>query len=167
MNRTDVADETAPIIAAAQVERLLFTEYRCWMAGYSTRDISCWEIAWNALAAAIGVEAARPLYGEFHCFVRTLLQTAARDIGWRPTACRCLCRDEAQVLALVQASQQQNMKDEMMLASDLLGHGNCAALIGASRSLAQALTGQGLLLQRTSSGEGVEPMVLPAPRQLH
>jgi hypothetical protein len=167
MSRTEFRGEAVPRLVAAQAERLLFTEYRCWMAGYSTRDISCWEIAWNALAAAIGVEAARPLYGEFHCFVRTLLQTATRDIGWRPTACRCLCRDEALVLALVQASQQQEMTDETALASDLLGHGNCAALIGASRSLAQALAGQDLLLQRASSGEGREPMDLPEPRQLH
>jgi hypothetical protein len=166
MHRTEFEDHAMPESAAGQAERLLFTEYRCWMAGYSTRDISCWEIAWNALAAALGVEAARPLYGEFHCFVRTLLETARRDVGWRPAACRCLCRDEALVLALVQASQQQNMPDETVLAGDLLGHGNCSALIAASRSLARALAAQDLLLRRNALGEGLEPMAM-ATRQLH
>jgi hypothetical protein len=55
----------------------------------------------------------------------------------------------------------------MMLASDLLGHGDCTALIGVSRSLARALASQGALLQRNSLGVGAESMAEPAPRQLH
>ncbi|UDL95824.1 hypothetical protein LGH83_06375 [Lichenihabitans sp. PAMC28606] len=158
------AFDADPQAAAANAERLLFTNYRCWMAGYSTRDISCWEIAWNALAGTLGVDAARPLYGEFHCFVRTILETARRDIGWRPTGCRCPCRDEALVLALVQASQRGQFDNETTTARDLLGHDDCRALVASSRSLGRALSALDL---RLGLDHADAPGASSPPRLLH
>lgn len=148
--------------ATAPAETLLFTQYRCWMAGYSTRDITCWEIAWTALESTMGVGAARRLFGEFHGFVRAILETTRRDIGWRPAACRCLCPDEAVVLALLRASQQQRTGAELGFASDLLGHADCAALLAASRSLGRSLADHDLILPARPADTSV-----PASRQLH
>lgn len=131
----------------APAENLLFTEYRCWMAGFETRDVSCWEIAWGALAATLPLRAARLLFGDFHCFARSIREHATREVGWRPAACRCLCRDECIVLALVEASQRDRARGERIFASSLLGHARAEPLIEASRSLARSLAEHGLVLR--------------------
>lgn len=130
----------------APAENLLFTSYRCWMAGYATGDVNCWDLAWLALERTMPVPSAKVMYGEFHHFVRTIREHARRDVGWRPAACRCLCRDECVVLALIEASQRSHEPGETVYASWLLGRSDSAPLVEASRSLAAALSARGLVL---------------------
>lgn len=130
----------------ASAERLLFMQYRFWMAGYTMHDINCWEIAWISIAKAAGAEAAALLYGPFHGFVRTLLEQARRDLGWRPAACCRLCLDEQCVLDLVTASQHGRVAEEERSAEILLGHSSAGDLLEASRTLGRALAAQGFSL---------------------
>lgn len=156
MGRHAVPQETiAAIHADAPAENLFFAQYRYWMAGYSTRDIFCWDCAWDALLRFVGREAATALYSEFHLFTRTLHEESCRKIEWRPDICRCLCRDEFLALRLVAASQQNDLQQELSVASDLLGADigvdrlgarKINALVRASRLLAQALKGRRFVL---------------------
>lgn len=154
----------------APAENLLFTAYRCWMAGYATGDVTCWDLAWLALERALPIELAKPLFGEFHHFVRTVREHARRDVGWRPAACRCLCRDECVVLALIEASQRQHEPSETVYAEFLLGDVDCEALIDASRSLGTALAGCGLLLcpvQQAPADPPAKAAICPRGFSLH
>ena len=43
-------------------EHLVGIGFRCWLAGYETGEIACWEQAWTAYAAALGpIDAKRAL----------------------------------------------------------------------------------------------------------
>ena len=152
--------------ALATADGLLVTQFRCWMAGYSTRDISCWEIAWLNLVDVAGPEGAGALYGQFQGFVRTLIEEARRDIGWRPVACCRLCADERAVLGLLGASQQGRAADEGCLAVTVLGHRDATVLLRASRSLGNGLAACGLALADSEPPEAPAAAIL-ARRHLH
>jgi len=145
----------AAIHADAPAENLFFAQYRYWMAGYSTRDIFCWDCAWDTLLRFVSRDSAPALYSEFHLFTRTLNEQARRKVEWRPDICRCLCRDEFLALRLVSASQQNDLDEELAAASDLLGAdiSSCRSgvdsvrtLLMASRLLAQALKNRRFVL---------------------
>ncbi|MBC8013601.1 MAG: hypothetical protein H7X74_05925, partial [Methyloceanibacter sp.] len=40
-------------------EWLVGVGFRCWLAGYDTGDIACWENGWNEYARALGTERAK------------------------------------------------------------------------------------------------------------
>lgn len=136
----------------APAENLLFSVYRCWMAGYATGDAACWDIAWEALAREMPEENAKPLFGEFHHFTRTLRATAAGDIGWRPAACRALCRDECLILAMVDAAQRDDRVQLLTAASHLLRSDGLHKALEATTTLAKALVRVGLFIAPVSAG---------------
>jgi hypothetical protein len=61
-------------------EWLVGMGFRCWLAGYDTGDISCWENGWNAYARALGTERAKRAVTELACWVRAVRATASRKI---------------------------------------------------------------------------------------
>jgi hypothetical protein len=141
------APDIAAVHADAPAEHLFFAQYRHWMAGYATRDIFCWDRAWNALLRFLPPESAKAVYSEFHLFTRVLNQGSQRAIGWRPDVCRCLCEDEFCVLNLVTASQQSDFEKEFLAAAELVGLNQVPALLRVSRSLAQTLQAANFLLE--------------------
>jgi hypothetical protein len=136
----------------APAENLLFTVYRCWMAGYATGDIACWDIAWEALTREMPHENAKPLFGEFHHFARTLRATAPDEINWRPAACRALCRDECFILAMVDAAQRDDRVQLLKASSHLLGVEELRPALDATVALARALARAGLFISPVSAG---------------
>jgi len=131
--------QIAAVHADAPAENLFFAQFRYWMAGYASRDIFCWDFAWDALLRFVSEDSAKVLYSEFHLLARTLNAEAKRTIEWRPDVCRCLLRDEYLALCLVAASQRNDFEREFSAAAELLGTDQVHVLIMASRSLAQAL----------------------------
>ncbi|QBR71796.1 hypothetical protein CU048_11515 [Beijerinckiaceae bacterium] len=125
--------------ADAPAERLFFAQYRLWMAGYCARDELYWDCAFDVLLRFVARESARVLHAQFHLFTRTLNEQARKEIVWRSSVCRCLCRDEYLVLRLVAASQRQDEETEYRAAMDLLGSEDIRPVLMASRSLAKAL----------------------------
>ena len=136
----------------APAENLLFTVYRCWMAGYDTGDVACWDFAWEALAREMPAENAKPLFGEFHHFARALRQTAPDGINWRPAACRALCRDECFILAMVDAAQRDDKVQLLKAAAHLLGPDDMRIALDATVALARALARAGLFIAPVSPG---------------
>lgn len=106
-------------------EWLVGMGFRCWLAGYDTSDISCWENGWNAYARALGTERAKRAVTELACWVRAVRATAARKIEYSPVSCPGFCADECMAISLIAASQ----------------HHRCPAM----RACALALTGSDLV----------------------
>jgi hypothetical protein len=106
-------------------EWLVGMGFRCWLAGYDTGDISCWENGWNAYARALGTERAKRAVTELACWVRAVRATASRKIEYYPVGCPGFCADECMAISLIAASQ----------------HHRCPAM----RACALALTGSDLV----------------------
>ena len=99
----DTATGAAAVLSAP--ERLVGVGFRCWLAGYQTSDIGCWEVAWHEYARAVGPRAAKPLMTELACWVRAVQDSAERRIEVYPAQCRRFCRDECLAISMVAACQ--------------------------------------------------------------
>jgi hypothetical protein len=155
--------QISAVHADAPAERIFFAQYRLWMAGYSARDPDYWECAFAILLRFAAPELAKILHGKFRLFTQTLNERTRREIMWRFSACRCLCRDEFLVLRLVAASQRKDENAETLAAPALLGGGDVEDLLHASRSLATALQANGFTLAPIER----LPIVASAPHAPH
>lgn len=103
------SSRASAIPAAAMLpapERLVGMGFRCWLQGFQTSDIGCWEVAWDQVSRAVGPRAAKPLMTELACWVRAVQDTAERRIEVYPAQCRRFCRDECLAISMVAACQQ-------------------------------------------------------------
>ena len=112
----------APLSGA---EWLVGVGFRCWLAGYDSGDIACWETGWNAYSRALGAERAKRAVTELACWVRAVRAAASRKIEYCPVDCKGFCPDECMAISLIAASQ----------------HHRCPAM----RACALALTGSDLV----------------------
>lgn len=102
-------------------ERLVGVGFRCWLAGYQTSDIGCWEVAWHEFSRTVGPRAAKPLMTELACWVRAVQDSAERRIEVYPAPCRRFCRDECLAISMVAASQHSACPAFRACAVALLG----------------------------------------------
>lgn len=115
----DSAMSAAALLSAP--ERLVGVGFRCWLAGYQTSDIGCWEIAWQEFSRAVGPRAAKPLMTELACWVRAVQDSAERRIEIYPAQCRQFCRDECLAISMVAACQHSACPAFRACAVALLG----------------------------------------------
>jgi hypothetical protein len=106
-------------------EWLVGVGFRCWLAGYDTGDISCWENGWNEYSRVLGPSRAKRAVTELACWVRAVRSSASRSIEYSPFGCPSFCADECMAISLIAASQ----------------HHRCPAM----RACALALTGSDLV----------------------
>lgn len=88
-------------------EWLVGVGFRCWLAGYDTGDIACWETGWNAYAGTLGTERAKRAVTELACWVRAVRASSSRKIEYYPFGCTGFCADECMAISLIAASQHQ------------------------------------------------------------
>jgi hypothetical protein len=115
----DSAIPAAAVLSAP--ERLVGIGFRCWMAGFQTSDIGCWEQAWDEFSRAVGPEDAKPLMTELACWVRAVQDTAERRIELNAAQCRQFCRDECLAISMVAACQHSACPAFRACAVALLG----------------------------------------------
>lgn len=147
----------------APTEVLVFEALRCWMAGYETRDVACWDLAWDALCREMPVDTAKPLFGELQHFARTLRDIAKEPLGWRPHACRGLCRDECLVLALLDAAQRFDEEQLDLAARHLVSPADAARVRDVALAFSQALVRAGLFIAPVSP-PALEAVLAGRPR---
>ncbi len=116
------------------------------MAGFCEDQAACWDIGWKTLVRETELDHARGLFGEFHHFVRTLIDAAARPLRWRPATCCGVADDEALMLAMLEAAQCGDDVRLLECAAVLLTVDGLAAPLEATRSLARALAARGLFI---------------------
>jgi hypothetical protein len=92
---------------ALGAERLVGVGFRCWMTGYQTGEIACWEEAWNVYAATLGAHSARVAMTDLGCWVRKIHAVAGRGIVTFPPGCKGFCRDECVAISMIAASQHK------------------------------------------------------------
>jgi hypothetical protein len=131
------AMSAAAILSAP--ERLVGVGFRCWLAGFQTSDIGCWEVAWEEMSRAVGARAAKPLMNELACWVRAVQDAAERKIEIYPAQCRQFCRDECLAISMVAACQHSACPAFRACAVALLGSNEIDEAIDCADGFARRL----------------------------
>jgi len=132
-------------------ERLVVSGYRCWLTGYATGDIACWEVAWNLYARTLGPEHAGPAVTALATWVRTLRRHTARPLDRLPFGCSRLCPDETTGLRLIAACQHRSRCLARAAAFELTSQQSSCLIddvVGVADGFADALTKCGQQVQR-------------------
>ena len=90
-------------------ERLVLEGFRRWIAGYASGDLGHWEEVWNLYAQSLGTSDARCLVDRLARFVRAVRDWSICPIACFPGGCRHICRQECFALAIVAATQNQDL----------------------------------------------------------
>ena len=120
-------------------EWLVGVGFRCWLAGYDTGDIACWETGWNAYARVLGTERAKRAVTELACWVRAVRASASRKIEYYPFGCAGFCADECMAISLIAASQHHRCPAMRACALALTGSSLVEPVIDAANAFADAL----------------------------
>jgi hypothetical protein len=131
------AMSAAAILSAP--ERLVGVGFRCWLAGFRTSDIGCWEVAWEEMSRTVGARAAKPLMNELACWVRAVQDAAERKIEIYPAQCRQFCRDECLAISMVAACQHSACPAFRACAVALLGSNEIDEAIDCADGFARRL----------------------------
>lgn len=126
-------------IMVNQPEHLVDIGFRCWLAGYDTGDINCWEAGWNQISRALGPARAKPVVTELACWVRTIHAQACRKIQYYPVNCAGFCRDECMAISMIAASQHNACPALRACAFALIGESHIDPVIEASEEFAGVL----------------------------
>jgi hypothetical protein len=120
-------------------EWLVGVGFRCWLAGYDTGDIACWENGWNEYSRALGTERAKRAVTELACWVRAVRASASRKIEYYPFGCAGFCPDECMAISLIAASQHHRCPAMRACALALTGSDLVEPVIDAANAFADAL----------------------------
>jgi hypothetical protein len=120
-------------------EWLVGVGFRCWLAGYDTGDITCWENGWNEYSRALGTERAKRAVTELACWVRAVRAHASRKIEYSPVGCPGFCADECMAISLIAASQHHRCPAMRACALALTGSDLVEPVIDAANAFADAL----------------------------
>ena len=111
----------SPLSRRSGAEWLVGVGFRCWLTGFQTSDIGCWEMAWDAFSRAVGPREAKPLMSDLASWVHAVQDTAQREIEVFPAQCRRFCRDECLAISMVAACQHSACPAIRACAVALLG----------------------------------------------
>ncbi len=120
-------------------EWLVGVGFRCWLAGYDTGDIACWENGWNEYNRILGPSHAKRAVTELACWVRSVRSTASRRIECAPFGRKGFCADECMAISLIAASQHHRCPAMQACALALTGSDVVEPAIDAANAYADAL----------------------------
>lgn len=120
-------------------EHLVGIGFRCWLAGYETGEIACWEQAWTAYADALGPVDAKRALGDLSCWVRAVKGHAQRRIETFPPGCKGFCRDECVAISMIASCQHNACPALRACAFALLGCPMIDEVIEGAESFAATL----------------------------
>lgn len=133
-------------------ERLVGIGLRCWLAGFDTRDIECWEAGWRIYADKLGDRAAKGVVVELACWARALDAGSRRRIDYypfyHPFDCVEFSHDECLAICMVAAGQVGEKPVLAECAHVLTGAADNGAVETAAHDFAGALDGAGIHLDR-------------------
>lgn len=120
-------------------EWLVGVGFRCWLAGYDTGDITCWENGWNTYNRVLGPARAKRAVTELACWVRAVRAAASREIQYNALDARRFCADECMAMSLIAASQHHRCPAMQACALALTGSETVDPVIDAANAFADAL----------------------------
>lgn len=133
-----------------QTTRLVGLGFRCWLAGYETEDVNCWETGWNVYARELGPVHAKAAVGELSCWVRSIYNAKCRQIETYPFVCAGFCRDECMAISMIAASQHSACPAMRACAFTLLGTSDIDAVVDAAANFGDLLRSTGHLLSNNA-----------------
>lgn len=139
-----------PLDPTKKPERLVGLGFRCWIAGYETHDINCWETGWNAFASELGPAHAKVAITELSCWVRMVHLKACRRISYFPFGCKGFCRDESVAISMIAAGQHSACPAMRACAFALLNSSDVDGVVDTATNFALALREAGHLLSGQS-----------------
>jgi len=131
--------QQAFIPAQSGAEWLVGVGFRCWLAGYDTGDIACWENGWNEYNRLLGPSRAKRAVTELACWVRAVRSSASRKIEYYPFGCPGFCPDECMAISLIAASQHHRCPAMRVCALALTGSDLVEPVIDAANAFADVL----------------------------
>lgn len=119
----DAGTQTGNVIPmnARIPERLVGVGFRCWLQGFTTGDITCWEEAWNTFSHTLGNDRAKALLLDLSQFVRAVSANSERLIHVQRPGCSGFCRDECLAISIIAACQHDAREALTSSASALIG----------------------------------------------
>lgn len=143
-------------------EWLVGVGFRCWLAGYDTGDITCWENGWNEYNRILGPSHAKRAVTELACWVRAVRSSASRRIEYAPFDRGSFCADECKAISLIAASQHHRCPAMQACALALTGSDVVEPVIDAANAFADALQEADQCL----SQEAVAALVASEPKAI-
>ncbi len=153
----------AYVPARSGAEWLVGVGFRCWLAGYDTGDIACWENGWSEYNRVLGPSRAKRAVTELACWVRAVRSSASRKIEYYPFGCAGFCADECMAISLIAASQHHRCPAMRACTLALTGSDLVEPVIDAANAFADSLQEADQLLSqdavaalmaRSASGDG-------------
>jgi hypothetical protein len=131
MRLLDACTDDADVLALSVLRSLV--------AGYTTGDIACWEMAHVGAERVIGSEAAAMLVASLMALVRTIRIHGREDCCFLPVTCCRVTGDERTVLAILAAARRDGGQHASLSKADLVRKDGEAALEAAVRTAARVL----------------------------
>lgn len=148
---TQMISRPDPTVGAInRPERLVGLGFRCWIAGYETQDINCWETGWNTFATELGPTHAKAAITELSCWVRMVHIKASRPINTYPFGCKGFCRDECMAISMIAAGQHSACPAMRACAFALLNTSDIDGVVDAATNFAETLKEAGHILSGQS-----------------
>lgn len=120
-------------------EHLVGVGFRCWLAGYDTGDIACWETCWTHYSKTLGNRSAKRIVTELSYWVRALKEHTTRTLNYYPFGCKRFCQDECMAVAMIAASQHAHCPALQACAYSMINTDELDHVIHAADSFGQAL----------------------------
>lgn len=131
-------------------ERLVGVGFRCWLKGFTTGDIGCWEEAFSTFSGTLGHDSAKMLLLDLSQFVRAVSATSERSIQVQAPGCSGFCRDECLAISIIAACQHQAREALRSSTSALLGSDDIGDALNGAQTFACGLKSANQLLSAES-----------------
>ncbi|HPG88559.1 MAG TPA: hypothetical protein PLD46_02820 [Hyphomicrobium sp.] len=143
------ATNVIPLQARAP-ERLVGVGFRCWLTGFTTGEIGCWEEAWNTFSSTLGNDRAKTLLLDLSQFVRAVSATSERNILVQTPGCKGFCRDECLAISIIAACQHDAREALRASASALIGSDDIGGALSGAQTFAHGLRAANQILSADS-----------------
>ena len=117
----------------------LLLAFRCWLAGYETGDVACWELAWQRVSRTVPLADAKRIVAEVAQFTRVFRKTLACRFVYLPYCCARVTTDEHLAVRFIACAQVGEMSRAAELAGKLSANDNPIELVNAACDLGAVL----------------------------
>ena len=122
-----------------RAEVLLLIALRCWLAGYETGDVACWELARQGVSRTVQLADAKRIVAELAQFTRVFRKTLACRFVYLPHCCARVTADERLAIRFIACAQLGELTRAVELARRLSANDDHIDLVHAACDLGAVL----------------------------
>jgi hypothetical protein len=124
----------------------LLVAFRCWLSGYETGDVACWELAWQSVSRTVQLADAKRIVAELAQFTRVFRETLTCRFAYLPYCCSRVTADEHLAIQFIACAQIGELTRAIELARKLSANDDHIDLVNAACDLGAVLKQAELLL---------------------